>query len=402
MDLNLGYFCHSNFATSETFIYDLVKTLNADNDINLTYITGKKVPLKTDFEVKNITAGYSEKYLSWAFRIYKIGQMFGKGAQLKMRFQKWVAFRSIKHSRLPKFDVAYVDYATSAVLLMDYFEANKIPFIVHVHGYDVTTCLNDKEYVKQLNILFEKAAYIISPSNHLKRVLTISGCNPSKIKSIYPVTNLENINVPSWNERIKLSPSVTFIGRLTDKKNPLALVYAFQIVAKILPNVQLNILGDGPLMADLKQCINRLNLSNKISLFGVVNREVAFNHLRNTWIYAQHSVTSFNGDQEGFPVSLAEAAAYALPLVSTIHSGITENVIDGKTGFLVQEYDYETMAEKIIYLIQHPDIAEQMGKAGREHIMKLCESGKRVKQIRKLLFDLTDLYITLIFYLVIN
>lgn len=133
--------------------------------------------------------------------------------------------------------------------------------------------------------------------------------------------------------------------------------------------------------------IRELNLQNNIELLGAVNQDKAFFHLSRADIYAQHSVTSISGDQEGFPVSLAEAAAFSLPLVSTIHSGITENIQEGKTGFLVQEYDFETMAERIIYLIKNPKIAKQMGKAGREHILKLCKPGTRVDKITTLLFE---------------
>jgi glycosyltransferase involved in cell wall biosynthesis len=386
--LNLGYFCHSNFAPSETFIYDLVKALNVDNDINLTYITGKKVPLKTDFEVKNIATGYSEKYLSWAYRIYKIGQMFGKGTQLKMRFQKWVAFRSIKNSNLPKFDVAYVDYATSATLLMDYFEANKIPFIVHVHGYDITSCLGDTAYAEEIKKLLKKAAVFIVASHYMKRRLILLGCEEKKINVIRYGVESKSIIPKSWTDRKKQVPSIIFLGRLTEKKHPVALLYAFKIVKEKISETQLSIIGDGPLKNKAKQIIKDLGLIQSVKMYGVLNRIESFPILNNHWIYVQHSVTAITGDTEGFAISLAEAALHELPVVSTIHNGIVENVIDGKTGFLVPEYDYESMAEKIIYLIQHPDIAEQMGKAGREHIMKLCEPKQRAKQIKDILIDI--------------
>jgi glycosyltransferase involved in cell wall biosynthesis len=387
MKVKLGYFTHSNFAPSETFIYDLVKSLNSEEDIDLTYITGKKVPLKTDFEVKSITTGYSEKYLNWTFIIYKIGQMFGKGYQMKMQFQKLVAFRSIKNSKLPQFDIAYVDYATSAVLLMDYFEVNKIPFIVHVHGYDITSCLKDTAYIKEVKKLFKKATAFIVASHYMKRRLILLGCEEKKINVIRLGVEYKSIVPKSWTDRKKQVPSIIFLGRLTEKKHPVALLYAFKIVKEKIPEAQLSIIGDGPLKNEVQQIIKDLGLIQSVKMYGVLNRTESFPILNNHWLYVQHSVTAISGDTEGFAISLAEAALHELPVVSTIHNGIVENVIDGKTGFLVPEYDYETMAEKIIYLIQHPDIAEQMGKAGREHIMKLCEPGKRIKEIKYLLID---------------
>ena len=126
---------------------------------------------------------------------------------------------------------------------------------------------------------------------------------------------------------------------------------------------------------------------------GVLNREESFPIMNKHWVYAQHSVTGPNGDTEGFAISLAEAALHGLPVVSTVHNGITENVLDGVTGFLVPEHDYEAMAEKIIYLIQNPDKAEYMGKAGKQHIMKICEPGRRIELIKDLLEKVSERYL---------
>ena len=384
--LKLGYFSHTNFSPSETFIYDLVKGLQDEKDLDVTYVSGMCTGLTTDFDVRSIATGYAERHQVTAFRLYKLGQLYkAKGEEWKMRFNQRTALRQLTKAQLPHFDVAYVDYATSGVLVMNYLEQHQIPFIVHVHGYDVTACLNDKAYAKQLKELFKKASHIITPSHHIKRLLVVLGCPIEKETAIYPVTNMQKIKAGSWSNRHKQTPMVTFLGRLTEKKNPLALLHAFYIVSQKLPNVKFCILGDGPLRPVVEERIKELELSGEISLVGSVNRAVAFQYLKDSWIYAQHSVTSINGDQEGFPVSLAEAAAHALPLVSTIHSGITENIIDGTTGFVVQEHNYEAMAEKIIYLLQNPDVAMRMGKAGREHIMQLCEPGERVKKIKELL-----------------
>jgi glycosyltransferase involved in cell wall biosynthesis len=384
--LKLGYFTHSNISPSETFIYDLVKGLSEFEEIDLTYVSGKMAPLKTDLKIKSISTGFAEKRIIWSYRAYKLGQVFGnKGSEFKMYIQKRNALRCLNNANLPVFDMAFVDYATSGVLVNEYLLKNNIPFVVNVNGYDASSALSDLAYSKEIKILFEKAYRFISPSHHLKRRLILEGCNPDKIVVLPYGIGANSIHPIPWVEKLKNPPSVIFIGRLTHKKNPIALLFAFDIVRKKIPECQFTIIGDGELRKEVEDTLDRLLLRNSLKMLGVLPRSKSFPILNSHWIYAQHSVTSNNGDQEGFPVSLAEAAMHSLPLVSTIHSGITDNIIDGKTGFLVQEYDYESMAEKIIYLIQNPDIAEQMGKAGREHIMQLCEPGKRVAKITALL-----------------
>jgi colanic acid/amylovoran biosynthesis glycosyltransferase len=82
------------------------------------------------------------------------------------------------------------------------------------------------------------------------------------------------------------------------------------------------------------------------------------------------SITSSKGDKEGIPVVLMEAQAVGMPVVSTLHSGIPEGVLDGKSGFLVPEKDIESLYEKIGYLIAHPEKWPELGRQGRSWVEK--------------------------------
>ena len=91
-----------------------------------------------------------------------------------------------------------------------------------------------------------------------------------------------------------------------------------------------------------------LNLGDAVTMHGALQHEQALEILARGWVFAQHSVTGINGDQEGLPVSIHESLAMGGPVVSTIHSGIPEAVTDGVNGYLVQEHDFETMADRIV------------------------------------------------------
>lgn len=384
--MNLGYFSHSNISPSETFIFDLLTGLIDEDQINLIYVYGGSNPFSESFNIRNISSGFSGKYNIVSSYIRKGGQFLGgKGDKWKMSFNQMVSLRQLNNSNLPKFDVAYIDYASSGILVMDYLKREKIPFIVHVHGYDITSSTNDKAYLIELKHLFEKAVLFIAASQYMKKRLILLGCDQRKIEVIQYGVDSSQITPMSWKDRLKFPPSIVFLGRLTNKKHPIALLHAFKIVQKKIATAKLTIIGDGHLKEDVAKEISRLELTENVTMMGVLSRKESFPILNKSWIYAQHSVTGLDGDTEGFAISLAEAALHGLPVVSTIHNGITENVVDGKTGFLVPEYDYESMAEKIIYLIQNPNIAEKMGKAGRKHILSLCNSQQRLEKIIKIL-----------------
>jgi glycosyltransferase involved in cell wall biosynthesis len=389
--INIGYFSHTTIGPSETFILDLIQGLNQNKNLNISYISGSNNPSTTLKDIKYLQTGFADNYAYFANLIYKVGDLKGKnGNKLKLKFQKWVAYRTMQNIKINEIDIAYIDYATSAVLLFDYLIKQGIPFIVHVHGYDITTTLNNDYFRQLLSRVFSNAKCIIAASHYMKRRLILLGCPEEKIRVIrYGVDNKRITPIP-WEDRKLLNPSIIFLGRLTEKKNPLALLHALKIVKISIPNILLTIIGDGELKEITVQTIRQLGLVNNVKMMGLLTREDSFPIINKHWVYAQHSVTGTDGNTEGFAISLAEAALHELPVVSTVHNGITENVIDGKTGFLVPEYDFEEMALKLIFLLKNPSVAEKMGIEGRKHITNLCDPQKRIHEINKIIESIVE------------
>jgi glycosyltransferase involved in cell wall biosynthesis len=82
-------------------------------------------------------------------------------------------------------------------------------------------------------------------------------------------------------------------------------------------------------------------------------------------IFLQHSMTDpQTGDEEGLPVAILEAMAHGLPVVSTRHAGIPEAILDGVTGYLVNEGESALMAECLVTLARDVDLRQRMGEQG--------------------------------------
>jgi glycosyltransferase involved in cell wall biosynthesis len=79
-----------------------------------------------------------------------------------------------------------------------------------------------------------------------------------------------------------------------------------------------------------------------------------------------------------------EAGVYGLPVVASRIGGLPEIIEDGVTGWLVEPNAPEQMAEKIQYLINHPEAARKMGKAGRERVFKHFTVEKMVTEFEAL------------------
>jgi len=81
-----------------------------------------------------------------------------------------------------------------------------------------------------------------------------------------------------------------------------------------------------------------------------------------------------DGTQEGIPNVLKEAMLLKVPVVSTHHAGIPELVEEGVSGYLVPERDIDTLANRINHLLDNPELRQQMGGAGHQHVALTYDS----------------------------
>lgn len=390
--MNLAYLTIDYGRVSETFVTDLVNGLSHTVD-NLSVICNQdysesnhgKIPYNVQIREANFLA-LKSLLDRLHFRLNSLFFMPSSVAQFAILQNN--AYRFLKQIlKGLKPDVAYIDFGSVAVMAQPTLKELAIPFVVHFHGSDISSALNNPSYRQELQNVFRYASALIVASNHIRRLLILEGAPPEKIYVVRYGINLEGSIPKPWSERKSLPPSVVFLGRFTLKKNPVALIEAFYLVRKQVPETQFSLIGDGSEMPKVKERIEKLGLENSIKLYGSLPRSEALPIVNEHWVFAQHSVTASTGDQEGFGISLAEAAALELPIVSTLHNGIPEQVIDGETGFLVREFDYEAMAERIIELLTNPNLAEKMGKCGRQHISKMCQTNERINAINQILIS---------------
>ncbi len=282
-------------------------------------------------------------------------------------------------------DVAYVDFGGTAAVLGSALAEEAIPYVVHFHGADVTKNATRAGHRKRLAEVFDEAGALVVGSGYMKRRLVLEGAPEERIRIVRLGVHLDGVVPLSWTERVASPPSVAFLGRLVEKKSPIALIEAFRLVKSRIPAARLTLIGEGAERARVVDRVVRCGLSGSVDLPGAMPRRQALSLVNRHWVYAQHSVTAPTGDTEGFGLSIAEAALLGLPVVSTFHNGIPEQVGNGRTGYLVSEYDYEAMGERIIELLAQPELCREMGEAGQRRVSLRYRPHRRVAAIEALL-----------------
>jgi glycosyltransferase involved in cell wall biosynthesis len=271
----------------------------------------------------------------------------------------------LKVFRRYEVEAVLAEYGEMGVLAAAACRRAEVPLIVHFHGYDASVHSVLEEHAKTYPLMFAQAAAVIAVSRAMKKKLESLGAPPAKVHY-----NPYGVDCEEFGGADPAAAPPTFIaiGRFTEKKAPQITLGAFAQVYRMRPEARLRMIGEGPLLIGCQELAVELGVADAVTFLGAQPPEVVQRELRSSRGFLQHSVESSNGDCEGTPVSILEAGATGLPSVSTRHAGIPDVVIEGQTGFLVDERDVDGMARHILSLVEDPALAKRMGESARKQI----------------------------------
>ena len=157
---------------------------------------------------------------------------------------------------------------------------------------------------------------------------------------------------------------ILFVGRLIKQKNPALLLKAAPLVLKKVPSTLFLIVGVGPERIKLENLIDRLNIRNNVIFEGEVANDLLPSYYHSSTVFV------FPSNYEGWGRVALEAMACGSPIVMTDVGCGREAVIDGVTGYVVPVGSKTVLAQRIIFLLENPQIREKMGKKCREYVLK--------------------------------
>ncbi|NJN56550.1 MAG: glycosyltransferase [Leptolyngbyaceae cyanobacterium SL_5_9] len=286
-------------------------------------------------------------------------------------------FREIK-KRSPQ--LVHAHFGLDGVLSLPLAKKLNVPLVVTFHGNDATgmeykstgraklTDLFQKRgqffrdlYLERRDRLFKSANCFIAVSEFIRSKLVDKGCPSDKILVHYIGVDIDKFTP---NLSIQREPIVMFVGRLVEKKGCEYLIRAMAQVQAVMPEIELVVVGSGPLQQRLEQlaqsCLKRYRF------LGVQPPEAVKDLMNRSLLLCTPSVTAANGDSEGLPIVVYEAQAMGLPVVGSIHAGIPEAVVHGETGFLAPERDWEMLGKHMVTILNDVQLRERFSMAGRK------------------------------------
>lgn len=312
------------------------------------------------------------------------------GFQLKpIRFIKHVVslghlksiFELYQLMRHEKYDIVHVHNVITAFLGRIAAKLARVPIVIYtLHGFYFHENMTNS--VRVVNVLLERLGgritdLILSQADE-DRVTAINEriIEADKVRTIGNGVNIDRFSkaslfspevVAQIKQELNIPPAATVIGtvgRIVEEKGFREFFEAGIKIIKHYPEAVFLVVGDtldsdrGKFSEQLKTMIRENKVESKFYFTGFQLETERFYPVMNVFVLPSY--------REGMPRTVIEAMVAARPVVASNIRGCREEIINGETGFLVPVKNSQALAKAIIELLENPEMARQMGKAGQQ------------------------------------
>lgn len=276
----------------------------------------------------------------------------------------------------------HAHFGVCGALALPLMRRLKLPMIVTFYGLDATMkddyarreSISTRVYLRRREALKREASLFIAVSEFIKEKLLEQGFPAEKTVAHYYGVDTEKFTP---DPSVPREPVVLFVGRLAEKKGCEYLIQAMAQVQEQISDVELAIIGDGPLRESLEALAAKS--LRRYQFLGLQPSDVVRSWMNRALLLAVPSVTASTGDSEGLPTVVVEAQSMGLPVVGSIHAGIPQAVVHGETGFLAPERDWKALSEYILRLLQDLTLWQRCSVNGQQRVRDSFNLSKQTR-----------------------
>ncbi len=266
----------------------------------------------------------------------------------------WKIIKYRKHVKLILIDTYSTLNFYYAVAVAVLAKLLKIPYVPILRGGDLPSRIKRNPLLAQ--IIFSNSYKIISPSYYLYN--TFSECG---FDSICIPNNIE-LNLYPFKKRKGFQPQLLYVRSFHKIYNPEMAIHVLQELLKKYKNAKLIMVGpekDGSLQKT-KNLVKQLNLEDKVTFTGKLSKPEIIKLSKDYDIFINTT------DFDNTPVSVMEAMALGLPVVSTKVGGTPFLIINNENGLLVPPRDINSFVEAVCSIIENPEMGNQLSLNARK------------------------------------
>lgn len=278
-------------------------------------------------------------------------------------------------------DIIHGHFGLDSYRLMRLKKSFGLPLVVQFYGHDVSRLPQKFGWKLRYKRLFKHMDWAIAITHDMKQSLIRLGFDEKRISIIKLSVDVENI---TFKQRVKAGPKLMMVGRCVEKKGFIYALKALKDIKRQIPDVTLDLYGDGKLLPELKQFVNSNDLRDCVNFHGFTANTEVFEALYEHDILLVPSVQAKDGDREGLPQTTVEGMATGIPVIASTHAGLPELVLDHDTGLLVPTRNAAALSDAVVTLINQPELASKVSRNGRAMVENEHNVKNQVKQTEDL------------------
>lgn len=262
-----------------------------------------------------------------------------------------------------------------------------LPYSITAHAKDI--------YLSPPAVLrrkMQRARFVVTCTEYNRRHLRDIGVGTTPLYRIYHGVDVQRFqpDIAAESTASAALPVILSVGRLREKKGFLTLLRACDHLYRKGYRFCCQIVGYGPLQAEMEKLIATLGLQHTVTLHGRMTQDELLGFYRHAQVFVLPCQVAADGDRDGIPNVLVEAMAMQLPVVSTPVSGIPELVEHRRDGLLVPPREPEALAAALGLLLDQPRLRQTLGQAGRRKVCAHFSLAHNTGQMRALLTKTRD------------
>jgi colanic acid/amylovoran biosynthesis glycosyltransferase len=313
-----------------------------------------------------------------------------RGERVWPLYRNWLE-RQLRRERP---DVMHAHFAPAACYYSALAQKLDIPLVASFYGYDFESLSFRKPaYLEKYRELFGIASAVTTTGELTAKIPLEQGCPLEKIKPVHLGIHPDEFPFSPRNKEPNRLQMVQ-IATITGKKGYMDTLQSLKMALGDCPDIHLTIAGeqqDSDLARRMRAFIQMHDLERHVTWLDFLPHSSLPGFLSRFDVFIHPSHYSASRDCEGAPVSIVEAQATGLPVISTVHSDIPRQVLHNITGLLAAERDTATLADHIrrFYFMENTEY-QQFSQNARRHIEQNFDVKNSAQKLRSLYETLTS------------
>ncbi len=299
-------------------------------------------------------------------------------------------YREIKKNNIKRIIVGHVLPLGTVAYVLSYILPFK--YIVIFHGLDFSLAKKSPRKRFLLKKILDRSYKIVAANSYVAdEIVNFSSENKEKINVVNPGICLDNYNeeeydIKALKNKYGVSSNLVLfsLGRLTKRKGFDATIEAIDRLSDAdLENIIYFIAGKGEDEQYLKSIVSD-RLRGKVVFLGEIKEEEKWEFLSLCDIFIMPA-RNINGDYEGFGIVYLEANMALRPVIAGLSGGVSDAVVDGENGLLVNPDNIEEIKDAILRLMNDNELRSGLGKKGRERAVSEFSWPKLIQDMYKII-----------------